>query len=152
MSPVQLRRHREMLKTSNNFKSEKIKKLFKHPCSYYLKLLGMYMSLCYITWDFKLQMQLKTLITKTLSQSSLSPTLELAKCWGNASQINTCHRRGRESLSSLRNNDERAGITGENCPQHSLSAEQPVLKLHLNKNTFLSELATIDLECEMEME
>jgi hypothetical protein len=46
----------------------------------------------------------------------------------------------------------RARITGENCPQHSLSAEQPVLKLHLNKNTFLSELVTIDPEYEMEME
>lgn len=45
----------------------------------------------------------------------------------------------------------RAGITGEDCPQHSHGAE-PALKFHLNKNTFLSELTTIDPEYEMEME
>lgn len=70
---------------------------------------------------------------------------------GNTSQINTSHRRGKGVPDEPAAEMTRAGITGEDCPQHSHGAE-PALKFHLNKNTFLSELMTIDPEYEMEME
>lgn len=104
----------------------------------------------------KPKIHLELLDGKAFISVPLNFTYKLTKC-----QINTLHQRGENSPTNLQQTrvSQQPRIT-QNEPFYRIilyedcihSAQKPALKYHLNKNTFLNELTTIDLEYKMEME